>query len=63
MGWPAAVKSTVIKTLNQGKYAEVPDQLLRWHYAGGKDCIIRSNNCYGVWKRRLEEARIFRGDT
>lgn len=60
VGWPAAVKSTVIKTLNRGLYDQVPDKLLAWHYAGGRDCIIRSNNCYGVWKRRLEEARIFR---
>lgn len=63
VGETKARSSTLLKLLNQGKYAQVPDQFLRWHYAQGRDCKVRSNNCYGVWKRRLEEARIFRGET
>lgn len=27
--------------------------ILRYKYAGGKDCSVRANNCYGVWDRRV----------
>jgi len=29
------------------------EYILKYKYAGGKDCSIRSNNCYGVWDRRV----------
>ena len=61
VGTPKALSSTLLKKLNAGDYASVPDQLLRWKYAQGRDCTIRANNCYGVWERRLREAEIFRG--
>lgn len=61
VGWPAAVKSTALRLLNQGNYSAVPDALLAWKYAQKRDCTIRANNCYGVWTRRLKEADIFRG--
>jgi lysozyme len=30
-------------------------ELYRWRMAGGRDCSVRSNNCYGVWTRRQAE--------
>lgn len=47
--------STARSLMLQGKFAEACRQIPRWKYAGGMDCSIRSNNCYGVWTRRLRE--------
>lgn len=47
--------STARLLLNEGKFEEACHQLPRWKYAGGMDCSIRDNNCYGVWQRRLRE--------
>jgi lysozyme len=41
--------------LNQGKFEEACHQIPRWKFAGGYDCSIRENNCYGVYNRRLQE--------
>ena len=46
--------SSMRKLLNQGRNREACDKLLLWRNAGGKNCSIRSNNCYGVWARQLE---------
>lgn len=62
VGAPAAINSTALRLLNQGRYNEVPDALLAWKYARGRDCTIRANNCYGMWTRRLKEADMFRGN-
>lgn len=61
VGWPTAIKSTAMKRLNAGQYAAVPEAMLWYKYAQGRDCTIRSNNCYGMWARRLKEADMFRG--
>lgn len=52
--------ATLFKLLNNGDYNAVPGQLLRWRYAGGLDCKVRSNNCYGVYLRRQHEGDIWR---
>ena len=36
IGVHAFVKSTLLKKLNAGEYDQVPDQLRRWIYSGGK---------------------------
>ena len=46
-------KSTLLRLLNEGKYEEVPKQLLRWNKSGGK--VLK-----GLTKRRKREAEIFR---
>lgn len=61
VGAPRAISSTALRLLNEGKYDLVPGALLAWKYAQGRDCTIRSNNCYGMWLRRLKEADMFRG--
>lgn len=47
-------KSSMLVNLKQGKYAQACNSLLKWYKAGGRDCRVRSNNCYGVWTRQLE---------
>lgn len=47
-------KSSMRTLLNQGRNREACDKLLLWRNAGGRDCRIRSNNCYGVWARQLD---------
>lgn len=46
--------SSMLKNLKAGKYKTACDSLLKWKYVAKKDCSIRANNCYGVWKRQLE---------
>lgn len=61
IGWPSAVNSTLIRTLNAGDYEGAYRQFFRWKYAQGRDCTVRANNCYGMWTRRLKEAAMFKG--
>ena len=45
-------ESTMLKKLNQGLYAEVPDEMRRWNKAGGK--VLE-----GLIRRREAEAKLF----
>ena len=50
---PANLKSsTLLKVLNSGDYAGVPDQIERWNKAGGK--VLE-----GLIRRRLAESSLF----
>ena len=53
--------STMFKLINQGKYEQAGQEFTRWRFAGGKDCYVRANNCYGVYTRRLDEANVWKG--
>lgn len=46
--------SSMLRNLKQGKYVQACQSLLKWKYVAKRDCSVRSNNCYGVWKRQLE---------
>ena len=51
---PANLKSsTLLKVLNSGDYAGVPDQIERWNKAGGK--VLQ-----GLIRTRLAESSLFR---
>lgn len=52
IGREAFAKSSLLRRLNEGKPAEVPDQLQRWVYAGGKQVA-------GLRTRRAAEARLW----
>lgn len=52
VGAGALRKSTLLRLLNQGKYEEVPSQLLRWNKGGGKVLA-------GLTRRRKSEAHLF----
>lgn len=51
--------STLLRKLNAGDKAGAAREFMRWRYAGGKDCSVRANGCYGIIKRRLWEQRQF----
>lgn len=46
--------SSMRTLLNLGRNREACERLLLWRNAGGRDCRVRSNNCYGVWTRQLD---------
>lgn len=46
-------KSTLLKQLNKGHYADVPAQLMRWTKAGGRELP-------GLVRRRRDEAKLWR---
>jgi lysozyme len=54
VGVGAFTGSTLLKLLNQGQYAEVPNQLLRWTRAGGQ--IVQ-----GLVNRRQNEIKLWNG--
>jgi lysozyme len=58
IGDAAYARSTALKLTNSGNMAEGCNAFLKWKIAGGKDCSIKSNNCYGLWNRRQEEKKL-----
>lgn len=50
--------STFLRLLNEGRRNEACAQITRWIFDGGKDCRIRSNNCYGQTERRPQEDEL-----
>jgi lysozyme len=50
--------STMRRLANSGDIVGACKQLPRWKFAGGLDCSVRSNNCWGVWERRLREQEL-----
>lgn len=53
-GMAAFNRSSIRRHLLAGNHAAACRALLKYRYAGGRDCSIKRNNCYGVWKRQLE---------
>ena len=53
--------STLIKHLNNDRRHDACQQIMRWVFAGGKDCRIRSSNCYGIVVRREQELAMCLG--
>jgi GH24 family phage-related lysozyme (muramidase) len=54
VGIPTVQKSSMIRFINEGKPVQACEAIKLYTKAGGKDCRIRSNNCHGVWQRRLK---------
>lgn len=50
--------STFYKKLNAGDRKGACAEIKRWVYDGGKDCNVRSNNCYGQIERRAQESEL-----
>lgn len=50
--------STFLRKLNAGDRAGACAEIKRWIFDGGKDCRIRSNNCYGQINRRQMETEL-----
>jgi lysozyme len=54
VGIGAFTSSTLLKTLNQGQYDQVPVQLMRWTRAGGR--VVQ-----GLVNRRQNEIKLWNG--
>lgn len=50
--------STFYRKLNAGDLMGACKEIKRWIWDGGKDCRIRSNNCYGQIERRDQESEL-----
>ncbi|WP_440863247.1 lysozyme [Symbiopectobacterium purcellii] len=50
--------STFYRKLNAGDLMGACKEIKRWMWDGGKDCRIRSNNCYGQIERRDQESEL-----
>lgn len=55
VGAAGFAQSTLLKKLNAGNYDAVPEQLMRWTKAGGKQC-------QGLVNRRQNEIKLWRGE-
>jgi lysozyme len=56
VGPTAFCASQAVRLLNQERYREACDQILRWRFVKGYDCSTPGNRqCYGLWTRRLEQ--------
>lgn len=63
LGTSAVCRSTMARQINAGAPATTwCEQIPRWHFAGGKDCWVRGNNCYGLVLRRERERAMCLGD-
>lgn len=62
VGARACRTSTLFAYVNSGRERDAAQQFLRWYWAKGKDCRVRSNDCYGVWQRRLDGKALFESD-
>ncbi|SDB87079.1 glycoside hydrolase family protein [Acinetobacter boissieri] len=47
-------KSSIRSSLIKGNYVQACKSLLKYRFTAGRDCSIRSNNCYGVYTRQLK---------
>lgn len=50
--------STFYRKLNAGDRKGACAEIKRWIFDGGKDCRIRSNNCFGQVERRDQESEL-----
>ena len=51
-------KSTIVKKANDGDLIGACNEFKRWTFVGGKDCKIKENKCYGIYKRREAERQL-----
>ena len=53
-GEAATCKSSMVRHINAGNYAQACHSYTQYKYSGGFDCSIPGNRvCSGVWKRNL----------
>lgn len=61
LGIHAFAKSSTLREFNAGHDVLACEAMKNYYMAGGKDCRIRANDCYGVYKRRLDEVKLCNG--
>jgi len=62
VGNQACTTSTLFTMVNRKQYEDAAEQFRRWRFVKGEDCAYRKSNCYGVYQRRLDEAKLFRSE-
>lgn len=50
----ARCNTVMMRSLKAGTPVKACDGILEYKKAGGRDCSVRSNGCYGVWDRRVK---------
>lgn len=58
IGLGAYSRSKTLKLTNSGYATDGCAAMLDYYRAGGYDCKVRANNCYGVWTRRQDEKAL-----
>jgi lysozyme len=61
VGPAAFCSSTMVRKLNAGDYAGACAEFDRWTLFQGKDCRVRSNQCFGLVVRRQQERALCEG--
>lgn len=51
-------RSTTLRLTNAGEPKNGCYAMMKWITAGGRDCSVRSNNCYGLFLRRQDEVKL-----
>lgn len=51
-------RSTTLRLTNAGDVKGGCEAMMKWITAGGRDCSVRANNCYGLYKRRQDEVKL-----
>lgn len=54
-------KSQTLKLSNTGDIMAGCDAMMNWYTAGGRDCRVRGNGCYGLVLRRQDEVKLCKG--
>ena len=58
VGPTAFCNSLTVRQVNRGRHIEACDGMMHFHTAGGRDCRIRANQCYGVIRGRNVEISL-----
>jgi len=58
VGIAGYTKSQVLRRTNAGDLAGGCRAMLNWYRAGGRDCRVRANNCFGLIARRNDEVKL-----
>lgn len=61
VGADAVCKSTMARLHAAGQHADACAQFDRWTMYRGRDCRVRTNNCYGLVERRANERAMCEG--
>lgn len=58
IGLAGYARSTTLRLTNAGQIEAGCRAMANWYTAGGKDCRVRSNGCYGLITRRNDEIAL-----
>lgn len=58
IGIAGYTRSSALRLTNQGYLKQGCEAMMKWTKADGRDCSMRANNCYGLYKRRQDEVKL-----